>query len=60
MAKLNKLKITLSRKISDYNGNIMSSPVHYTFKNQNTDFKTIKGKIVNAYNDLFGCFIFKS
>ena len=55
----NKLKITLSRKISDYNGNIMSSPVHYTFlKNQNTDFKTIKGKIVNAYNDLFAVALF--
>ena len=55
-----KLKIKLSRKISDYNGNVMSSPIQYTFLDKNnSDFKTIKGKVYNANDDLFEVALFK-
>ena len=52
--RYSKIKIKLLRNISDYNGNIMSQTIQYTFFDSNSqNNKKILGKIINEENNLY-------
>tara|TARA_B100000029_G_scaffold312991_1_gene305462 strand:+ start:11937 stop:13418 length:1482 start_codon:yes stop_codon:yes gene_type:complete len=56
----NIIKVKLSRKISDYQNNLMSSPIElFYFNSSEVSYKTINGHIVNANNQLFELGLYK-